>query len=264
MGLSTTINNMKIRILGCDGGIGRGLRTTSILIDDEILIDAGSGVGDLTLDEMAKIRHIFLTHSHLDHVAFLPLLVDSIFERIQSPIVIHGLPETIKALRDHVFNWAIWPDFASLPVVEKPVMTYKEVSAGTIVDVDGRKFELIPMNHIVPTVGYRVESAAGKSFAFTGDTTTNDMFWDVINSYSSLNLLFLEVAFSNDDEALSNTARHYCSNTMAADLKKLKHDCEIHLTHHKPDEAPKIRAEIDQLITDRTINQLKNGQIFTL
>jgi len=235
-----------------------------MLVDDDVLIDAGSGVGDLTLDEMAKIRHVFLTHSHLDHVAFLPLLVDSIFERIDSPIVIHGLPETIKSLREHVFNWAIWPDFASLPEVEKPVMSYQEEKAGNLVEVGGRRFQLIPMNHIVPTVGYRVESAEGKSFAFTGDTTTNDSFWDVVNSYPGLDLLFLEVAFSNDDEALSNTARHYCSNTMAADVKKLRHSPEIYLTHHKPDEAPKIRAEIDRLITERTINQLRNGQVFTL
>ncbi len=258
------INNMKIRILGCDGGIGQGLRTTSILVDDDVLIDAGSGVGDLTLDEMAKIRHVFLTHSHLDHVAFLPLLVDSIFERIDAPIVIHALPDTIKALREHVFNWAIWPDFASLPEVDKPVMSYQEERAGDIVDVAGRKFQLIPMNHIVPTVGYRVESTAGKSFAFTGDTTTNDTFWEVINAYPSLDLLFLDVAFSNDDEALSNTARHYCSNTMAADFKKLNHASDVYMTHHKPDEALKIRKEIDQLITDRTINQLRNGQVFTL
>lgn len=234
------------------------------MVDDDILIDAGSGVGDLTLDEMAGIRHIFLTHSHLDHVAFLPLLVDSIFERIDNPIVIHALPETIKALREHVFNWAIWPDFASLPAVEKPVMSYSEERSGSVVDVDGRKFELIPMNHIVPTVGYRVESIEGKSFAFTGDTTTNDMFWKVVNSHASLDLLFLEVAFSNDDEALSQTARHYCSNSMAADLKKLRHGSDVYLTHHKPAEAPKIKKEIAQLVTDRSVHQLKNGQRFTL
>ena len=255
---------MNIRILGCDGGIGLGLRTTSILVDDDILIDAGSGVGDLTLDEMANIRHIFLTHSHLDHVAFLPLLVDSIFERIETPIAIHALPETIKALKEHVFNWAIWPDFASLPAVEKPVMSYRETAPGSVVNIDGRQFELIPMNHIVPTVGYRVQSAEGKSFAFTGDTTTNDVFWKVINGYSSLELLFLEVAFSNHDEALSNTARHYCTNSMVADLKKLKHSSEIYLTHHKPAEAEKIKQEIAQLVKGRTVRQLKNGQRFTL
>ncbi|ALP52615.1 3',5'-cyclic-nucleotide phosphodiesterase [Candidatus Tenderia electrophaga] len=255
---------MKLRILGCDGGIGRGLRTTSMLVDDDVLIDAGSGVGDLTLDEMANIRHIFLTHSHLDHVAFLPLLVDSIFERIEQPIVIHGLPATIQALREHVFNWAIWPDFAKLPVVNKPVMKYQEHPAGDICEVGGRRFESIPMNHIVPTVGYRVESAAGMSFAFTGDTTTNDTFWEAVNAYPRLDLLLLEVAFSNEYEDLSNSARHYCSKTVAADLAKLKLDPQIYLTHHKPEENSRILEELEQLVPDRVIKQLKNNKSFSL
>lgn len=235
-----------------------------MLVDDDVLIDCGSGVGDLTLDEMANIRHVFLTHSHLDHVAFLPLLVDSIFERIQEPIVIHGLPATIQALREHIFNWAIWPDFAKLPVVAKPVMTYREHNAGDISEIDGRKFEPIQMNHIVPTVGYRVESAEGKSFAFTGDTSTNDTFWQVLNGYSGLDLLLLEVAFSNEYEELSNNARHYCSKTMVEDLVKLNLDPEIYLTHHKPEENNQILDEIEELLPAREIKQLKNNQRFSL
>jgi ribonuclease BN (tRNA processing enzyme) len=235
-----------------------------LLVDDDILIDAGSGLGDLTLDEMAKIRHVFLTHTHLDHVAFLPLLVDSIFERITDPIVIHGQAETIKGLKEHIFNWTIWPDFARLPQEDRPVMRYQVERVGGVCKVDGRSFELIPMNHIVPTVGYRVVSAEGKSFAFTGDTTTNDSFWNALNAHEQLDLLFLEVAFSNEDEALSRTARHYCSNSMAADIVKLKHTPQIYLTHHKPAEGKRIFQEVRRLVKDRDIKQLKNNLIFTL
>ena len=255
---------MKIRILGCSGGISQGLRTTSFLVDDDILIDAGTGVGDLTLDEMAQIRHIFLTHSHLDHVGCLPLLVDSVFARIDDPIVIHGQAETIKALKEHVFNWAIWPDFAILPTAVEPVMRFQDEPAGSVVEVGGRRFELIPVNHIVPTVGYRVESPEGKSFAFSGDTTTNDTFWAALNAHDSLDVLVVEVAFSNKDEALSNTARHYCPNTLTADLVKLEHEPEIYLTHFKPDAEDLISAEVQQLIKDRTIKELNNNLIITL
>ena len=160
------------------------------------MIDAGSGVGDLTLDEMAGIRHIFLTHTHLDHVAFLPLLVDSIFDRIEQPIVIHGLPETLEGIKKHIFNWVIWPDFAGLPSADKPVMCYQELRVSEICEVGGRRFEPIPVNHIVPTVGYRVESPEGNAFAFTGDTSTNDSFWDALNAHDRLDLLLLKVAFS--------------------------------------------------------------------
>ena len=235
-----------------------------MLIDGEVLIDAGSGVGDLTLDEMAKIRHIFLTHTHLDHVAFLPLLVDSIFDRIEQPIVVHGLPETIEGIKKHIFNWVIWPDFAGLPSEERPVMCYHELIAGDIYYVGGRRFEPIPVNHIVPTVGYRVESSDGKAFAFTGDTTTNDSFWAALNAHDRLDLLLLEVAFSNDDEALSRAARHYCSKTLAEDVVKLRHRPDIYLTHHKPAEEARIYAEVLGSVNGLNIKQLKNQLVFTL
>ena len=69
---------MKIRVLGCSGGIGGSLRTTSFLVDDDVLIDAGTGVGDLSLEQLAKIDHIFVSHSHLDHVTSIPFLVDTV------------------------------------------------------------------------------------------------------------------------------------------------------------------------------------------
>ena len=71
---------MRIRVLGCSGGIGAGSRTTALLVDDDVLIDAGTGIGDLALEDMDSIRHVFLTHSHLDHVAGLPMLADRIFD----------------------------------------------------------------------------------------------------------------------------------------------------------------------------------------
>lgn len=255
---------MKLKVLGCSGGIGRGLRTTSLLVDDDVLIDVGSGVGDLTLDEMAQIRHIFLTHSHLDHIAFLPLLVDSIFERIVEPIVIHALPETIEALKTHIFNWVIWPDFANLPTKKKPVMRYDPIDAGTVCDVAGRQFELIAVDHIVPTVGYRVESKSGSSFAFTGDTANNDSFWAALNQHASLDLLLLEVAFANKDEALSRLARHYCAKTLGQDIAKLVHQPEIYLTHHKPDEGAVILSEVLATVKGRSIKQLKHNFVFQL
>ena len=104
---------MQVRILGCSGGISGGLRTTSILIDNDVLIDCGTGVGDLSLEELGSIKHIFLTHGHLDHIAFIPLLVDSAFDALVSgPVTIHLQVETLEMLRQHIFNWQIWPDFS--------------------------------------------------------------------------------------------------------------------------------------------------------
>jgi len=253
---------MELRVLGCSGGIGVNRRTTSFLVDTDILIDAGSGVGDLTLDEMAGIRHVFLTHSHLDHLSFLPLMVDSIFDRIHSPILVHAQPATLKVLKDHIFNWDIWPNFSTLPTADKPVMAYQEMAPGSIIDIAGRFIEMIPVNHIVPAVGYRVESSQGGSFAFSGDTANNNTFWAALNKHDALDLLIVEAAFPNKEEALSKKARHYCSKTLAEDIIQLKHRPPVYLTHTKPGEEETIFAECKQLFGDRDLHQLKAGETF--
>jgi ribonuclease BN (tRNA processing enzyme) len=254
---------MKLRVLGCSGGVGNDLRTTSLLLDDDILIDAGSGVGELTLDEMRKIRHVFLTHSHLDHFSFLLLLVDSIFPSIRDPLIVHGQPVTLEALQTHVFNWTIWPDFAKLPTEDKPVMRYREISPGDVFELEGRKLEMIKVNHIVPGVGYRVESKSG-AFAFSGDTTTNDNFWDVLNGHDRLDLLLVEAAFANADIELSKRSGHYTAELLAADLKKLKHQPDIYITHNKPGHESVIMDECRKAITDRKVTAAGTGLIFTL
>src|SRR6185436_3580447 len=99
---------MKIRVLGCSGAIAAGYKTTAFLLDDDVLIDAGTGVGDLPLDALARIDHILVSHSHLDHVLSIPLLADSgLRVRVaegRPPIQVHALPETLAALKAHLFN----------------------------------------------------------------------------------------------------------------------------------------------------------------
>jgi len=250
---------MKIRILGCSGGVGRGLRTTSLLVDDDILIDAGSGVGDLTLEEMAAVRHIFLTHSHLDHVAFIPLMLDSIFEQCAEPLVIHGLPATLEALRRHIFNWVIWPDFGRLPSADRPVLRYAEMKPGEVLQMGLRSFEMIAVGHAVPAAGYRVACSTGV-LAFSGDTCTNDNFWSALNAHDRLDVLIVETAFSNADLAISLLAKHYCPSLLAADLRKLRHRPEIYITHNKPGEEEIILAECNAALADYKLRRLISGE----
>lgn len=254
---------MKVRVLGCSGGVGAGLRTTSFLLDEDVLIDAGSGVGDLTLDEMARIRHIFLTHSHLDHVAFIPLFLDSIFDRIGTPIVLHGQKSTLAALKAHVFNGVMWPDFAELPHPDRPVLRYVDMKPGEIAVVGDRTFEMIRVNHAVAGAGYRVTGKHG-AFAFSGDTTTNDSLWEALNRHDRLDLLIVEAAFANEDEELGRLARHYTPRTLAADLVKLRHDPDIYITHRKPGDEDRILEECRALLSGRRIRGLSGDECFEL
>ncbi len=121
---------MKVRVLGCSGAIAAGCKTTAFLLDDDLLVDAGTGVGDLTLDELARIDHIVVSHSHLDHIVSIPLLADSVMARRRAPIVVHALPETIEAIRQHVLNDVIWPDFSRLPSPERPALRFEALELG--------------------------------------------------------------------------------------------------------------------------------------
>lgn len=255
---------MKVRVLGCSGGISQNVATTSFLLDEDILIDAGTGVCDLSLDELRRIKHIFITHSHLDHIVSIPLLADTLFDDlIGTPLIVHALPETIKALRDHVFNGTIWPNFTELPHKTNAVLKLEVMEAGTACELDGRLVEMISVNHTVPGVGYCVESE-GKAFAFSGDTTSNENFWATLNKYDTLDLLFVESAFADKDLELAKVAFHYCPQLLAEDLKKLKHKTRVCITHLKPGCEQEIITQCKDALPDWDIHQLKSGDVFQL
>ncbi len=250
---------MWISILGCSGGIGPGNRTTSILVDDDILLDAGSGVGDLQLQQMSKIRHVFISHSHLDHIAFLPFLVDSIFSQIKEPIQVYGLKETIQALRDHIFNWVVWPDFSELPTKEKPVMQFNIVEPYDRKEINGRSIEIIPVEHIVPGIGFIVTNENNKHFAFSGDTSTNDTLWEAINKLDSLDALMIESGYPNSMDRLGKLAKHYTPNTLASDLKKLNHKPHLLISHIKPGLEIQISEDLHHDLQDYQLTCIKSG-----
>ena len=254
---------MRIKILGCSGGIGAELRTTSLLVDKDILIDAGTGIGDLSLDEMRQIRHVFLTHSHLDHTAGLPLLVDTIFEQLKEPLTVYGRPETLEAVQTHVFNWVMWPDFAELPTRQVPVLAYKPLKLGQRHTLQGRTLHMVEVNHTVPGAGYIIEKG-GKVFAFSGDTYTNDSFWAAVNAYPKVDVLMVETAFANGNQKLADLAKHYCPKTLAADLAKFKHDPDIYVTHLKPGAEDAIFTEIVAALPKRRLHRLLGGEVFDL
>jgi ribonuclease BN (tRNA processing enzyme) len=249
---------MRIRTLGCSGGIGAELRTTCLLVDDDILVDAGTGVGDLGLDELMRVRHVFLTHSHLDHVAGIPLMADTVFGHIDHSIVVHARPETIEALRAHIFNWVIWPDFSSLPAAGQPVLVFQPMRPGDGLVLGERRIRMLEAAHTVPAAGYHIE-AGGRAFAFTGDTSTNDSLWAALNDCDALDVLIAESAFSDADLALCRQSRHYCPSLLAADLKKLRHRPRLYLTHLKPGCEDLIVAQCRAAIRDLPVRRLFAG-----
>jgi ribonuclease BN (tRNA processing enzyme) len=252
---------MKLRILGCSGGIGgRHLRTTSLLVDHDILIDAGTGVADLSIAELAVIDHVFLTHTHLDHIASLPLMVDTVGDRRSKPLTIYASDAVITILRNHVFNWAVWPDFSEIPNATKPFMRFQPLKLGETVIIDGRKITSLPVEHTVPAVGYHLDSGAG-SLVFSGDTGACDAFWQAVNRIANLKHLIVECAFSNREERLALASKHMYPNLLAVELQKLERGCDIYITHLKPGQIELTMEEIADCLGDFKPKMLQNNQV---
>ena len=253
---------MKLRVLGCSGGIGgRLMRTTSMLVDHDILIDAGTGLTELTLAEMAMIEHIFITHSHLDHLAALPLMIDSVADMHDRPITLYATDATLEIIKNHIFNWAIWPDFSEIAIRQEAVMQYQTIRIGEPLRLGERTITAVPAEHTVPAVGYHLDSGQG-SLVFTGDTTINDAFWPVINRISNLKYLIIETAFSNRERQLALTSKHLCPSMLAEELARLERDVSVFITHLKPGQVELIMGEIEECIGDFRPKMLQNNQLF--
>jgi ribonuclease BN (tRNA processing enzyme) len=254
---------MKLRILGCSGGIGGELRTTSMLLDNDTLIDAGTGVGDLSVAELTLIDHVFVTHSHMDHVTSIPFLADTVGGMRTKPITVHATRETLGILREHLFNWKLWPDFSQIPDVRNPVLRYQEIEVGVPVSLGGRHITAVPANHVVPAVGFQLDSGKA-SLVFTGDTTTNDALWPHVNRIRNLRYLIIETALSDRERDLAVASKHLCPTLLAEELRKLTVSPEIYITHLKPREADLIMEEIGSKVAERRPQMLRNNQVFEL
>jgi len=252
---------MQIRVLGCSGGIGGNLRTTSMLLDHDVLIDAGTGVGDLSLTELLKIDHVFPTHSHLDHVTSLTFLVDTVGPMRDTPITVHCTEPTHKILQDHIFNWKVWPDFTEIPSKSAPYMKYETFAVGETVHLAGRRIAVLPANHVVPAVGFHLDSGEA-SLVFTGDTTTNDALWKEVNKIENLRYLIIETAFPNEEKELAVTSKHLCPSMLAEELAKLKRHTRVYITHLKPSAGTLTMQEVEEYAERFNPRMLSNGQVF--
>jgi ribonuclease BN (tRNA processing enzyme) len=253
---------MRLRVLGCSGEIGgQQNRTTSFLVDQDILIDAGTGVGDLSLGELTLVDHIFVTHSHLDHVNSITFFVDSVGALRPKPVTVYATAATIAILRKNIFNWDIWPDFTVIPTKEAPWMRYQEIEVGQVIDIGGRRITVLPAIHTVPAVGYLLDSGKG-SLMFSGDTGPNDAFWEVANRTENLKYVIIETAFSDKDRWLAELSKHLSPAMLGEELAKLTRRAEVFVTHLKPSEIELTMQEIEELDSTHQPQLLHNNDVF--
>lgn len=252
---------MKIRVLGASGSELPAHNLPAFLIDESLLMDAGTIGLALRDSEQLRIKHILLTHTHLDHIKGIPFFLDNLIVRNKrhSVTIISG-KEVISDVKKDVFNDRVWPDFTKIPNRENPILRFKTISASRPMSVDGYKVYAEKMNHAVPDYGYIIVNREGKSVAYTGDTGPTDRFWEKASTLD-IDCLIIEVSFPNRMSELATKSGHLSAALLKKELLKMvKMPHMIYITHVKPQFIDVIEKEIRALKINN-MQILEDGQI---
>lgn len=237
---------MKLTVLGASAGISGLLRTTALLLDEHTLMDCGTGVGDLSLAQMARIERVLLTHSHLDHCGFLPLLADATLDLRSGPLTLYALPETLAILRRNLFNGELWPDYTTLPNPHAPYIRCLPIRLGETLAIPGATVTALPAAHSVPAVGYAIDSGHG-SFVFSGDTGYCAAFWEALGAIENLRYLMIENTFAQRQHEAAQRYGHMTAGLLAQGLAGLTATAEILITHLEPGKQRALLNEVAAL-----------------
>lgn len=203
---------------------------TSFVVNGTVAIDAGALAFGLTRRQQKKLKHIFLSHTHIDHLATLPIFVDAVFDGSGECVTIHGTPLTLESLRKDIFNDRIWPDFLAISKKGPPFLKLKEINPRTTVELEGIRIRPIPVNHVVETMGFVVEEK-DRAIIFSSDTGPTEELWEAARSLTNLKAVFLEVTFPDEMAWLADVAKHLTPALARAECQKMPPGTRILAVH---------------------------------
>ena len=251
---------MKLRVLGCFGGSVKGRYLSSYLLNDTVALDAGALTQTLTLEEQTRVRHVIVTHSHLDHNCALAFFADNVYGCIDTPAVVYGTAPVLAALRQHMFNDVLWPDFCRLPNDHSPTLRFQEIREEQPFTVDGLTLTPMAVNHITPTVGFLIEDKKS-AILYTSDTGPTDRVWEVVNQRKNVKAVITETSFANEDEERAGVSGHMTPELLKRDLLKLKRRVRILIAHIKPSQRARIARQLRSLKVSR-LELLQQGKSY--
>lgn len=234
-----------IKILGASGSKAKNQNTTSFQIFKDIIIDAGNVLNSLG-NEAKDINHIFLTHSHADHITDLPFIIETFFEERKTPLTIYALEETIEVLKTYSFNNVIWPDFTKIKLLNsnENSLILKKIKLNEIISIGEYQIKPIEANHIAGSCGF-VITKNHQSFIISGDTYLNPIIWEEINNNKTIKCLIIECSFPDKFDELAKVSKHLTPNLIAKELKNLKRkDISIFFYHLKPNYEKELLKDI--------------------
>ena len=251
---------MKIKVLGCSGAEVPGHRPPSFLLNEKILFDTGSLTNLLDVKGQLKIRYIFITHSHLDHILGIPFLADNlIFMKKRHRVNILSVPPVIKTIKKSLLDGSIWPDFTVIPNTHEAILNLVELKSGHSIKIEDYTITPYPVNHSVPATGYLVEDKKKRRFFYTGDTGPTDSTWKKIGK-KQIHGLFIEVSFPSRMEKIALGTGHLTPQLLKKELRKIDPQPErVFIIHIKPQYSKVIKPELQKLKV-KNLRLLRDGE----
>ena len=251
---------MKIRVLGGHGGLSKGYLTTSFLIDDKILIDAGAVASSLSIDEQRNINYILISHGHLDHIKDLAFICDNCFGLREKAFKVYAHQTVKEIIHRHLFNDVVWPDFTKLPSIDKPTIKIHPVVEETI-NIEGYSVTCVKVTHAHDALGFVIEKD-NVAVVFTLDTGPTERIWEVSRGIKNLKAVFTEVSFPNHQSEIAKISDHHTPESIIEELSKMPPGVPVFLTHMKPYFKDDIIHELTRLNHPRLKFLNYDGEIF--
>ncbi|MBI4745385.1 MAG: 3',5'-cyclic-nucleotide phosphodiesterase [Deltaproteobacteria bacterium] len=253
---------MKMKVLGSYGAEFPGFKTMGLLINDTVLVDAGSVTSSLSIEEQERISDILVTHSHLDHIKDILFLADNLAGRGKNHINIIATDEIISIIQGTFFNNMIWPDFTLIPTTSDPIIRFKKIKTEENIKIDHLTVKAVDVDHTVKGVGYFISDGNG-AIMISGDTGPTDRIWQIANEKKDMKAIFIETSFPDNLERLAEISKHLTPHLLKEELKKLKRrDIPVYIVHMKPQYIDALKKEITE-IGHPCIHFLEQGQELT-
>ncbi len=254
---------MKIQVLGCHGSETPTAKAVGFLIDDRVLLEAGTASSVLTMERQRKIQNIIISHLHLDHIKSLPFLADNRIGERCAPLTVYAIREVVDGLKKHLFNDSVWPDFTRIQNGKTPLLKFRLLVPGKRTKIG--KVEVLPIlvNHSVPSIGLLMRQK-DRSILYTGDTAPTQQIWETAARTPDLEGVIIETSFPNRMQKIATASSHMTPSMLKKELQKLNRpEVPVYIFHMKPKYESAIVEEIDRLLGDR-VHILQEGEIIQL
>ncbi len=240
---------MKLRLLSPGGGTEFLQYLTSYILNESVAIDAGSlGLSGTPL-EQAKIDHVFITHSHLDHVGGLPIFLDTVLDLGGETVSVHASEWVLDCLKRDIFNDRLMPDFFRISEQGPVFLKFHPQIIGQSITVAGLRITPIAANHVVPTVAYVADD--GKvAVAIATDTAPCENLLSDLKKIPHLRALLLDCSFPRSQKELAKISGHMTTDDFAAVARQLEPGVEVWAIHIKPRFHAEVIAELKELLGD--------------